>query len=181
VSSVGGFGWLEILPFQIMSGVGALVSSCKAAVSPKPARWIRIDKSVPWSFFDETWKRNSNISSVECLLYFSHSHFIKFKAWIGLRSNNYAELQALRLLLKCAKDQNIKNMQVFNNSSLVINWIKESGYLHNIHLKSMGDLFLEVAVSFEHITFTHVYRNLNQDADRVFQGRPRFRCKSHVF
>jgi len=30
--------------------------------------------------------------------------FIKFKAWIGLISNNYVELQALRLLLNCAKD-----------------------------------------------------------------------------
>jgi len=58
-------------------------------------------------------------------------------------------------------------MQVFNNSSLVINRIKEFGYLHNIHLRLMGDLLWEVVVSFEHINFTHVYRNLNQDAGKV--------------
>ena len=39
-------------------------------------------------------------------------------------SNNFAEFQALKLLLKCAKDWNLSSLQDFGDSSLVKNWIR---------------------------------------------------------
>ena len=36
-------------------------------------------------------------------------------------SNNFAEFQALKLLLKCAKDWNLSSLQDFGDSSLVKN------------------------------------------------------------
>lgn len=103
---------------------------------------------------------------VGCCL-FQISQFIHIKEGLGLGSNNFAEFQVLKLLLKCAKDWNISRLQVYGDSLLVINWRKRSGHLHNVNIRPLGNLLLEIAGSFEHISFAHVYRELNQDDDKL--------------
>lgn len=95
------------------------------------------------------------------------SHFISFKAGLDPGSNNFAEFQALKLLSKCAKARNLTSLQVSGDSFLVINWMKGTSHLHNVNLRPMGDLLLEITCSFEHVSFTHVFRKLNKDTDKL--------------
>lgn len=44
------------------------------------------------------------------------------------------------------------SLQVYGDSSVVINWMNGSGILHNIHLRPVGDLLLKLAGSFDHIS-----------------------------
>jgi ribonuclease HI len=89
------------------------------------------------------------------------------KEALGKGSNNFAELMALRLLLKAGVDKNIRHIQVYVDSNLVIKWMKGIGQLLNIHLKILADQLKDIANSFEMITFTHVLREHNQEADRL--------------
>jgi ribonuclease HI len=92
---------------------------------------------------------------------------VKFKAGLGPESNDYAEFQALKLLLKGALDRNVKHIQIFDDSSLVINWMNGSGQLHNVLFRPVGDLLQEVSTSFVRIYFTDVSRKLNEKADKL--------------
>lgn len=49
------------------------------------------------------------------------------KTGLGSRFNNFTELTASRLLLKCAVQKNVRKMQVYGDSSLVINCINVTG------------------------------------------------------
>jgi ribonuclease HI len=44
-------------------------------------------------------------------------------------SNNFAELMALRLLLKVAMEKNIRPIQVYGDSKLVIKWMNGTDQL----------------------------------------------------
>ena len=68
-------------------------------------------------------------------------------------SNNFAEFQALKLLLKCAKDWNLSSLQDFGDSSLVKNWIRGRSSAQ-CNLRPMSYLLLEVAGSFEHLFYS---------------------------
>jgi hypothetical protein len=60
--------------------------------------------------YDGALQSISYFNSAGGELFISNSHFIHFKAILGTGSNNFAEFQALKLLLKCAKDQNIQSL-----------------------------------------------------------------------
>jgi hypothetical protein len=47
----------------------------------------------------------------------------------------------------------------------------KDGFLCNVHLRPVGDLLLEVAGHLDHISFSHVFRELNQEADRLSKER----------
>lgn len=64
----------------------------------------------------------------------------------------------LRLSLKAATDKNINHFQVYGDSNLLIKWIKRSGQILNIHLKTLGDQINVIANLFEVISFTYVFR-----------------------
>jgi hypothetical protein len=62
-------------------------------------------------------------------------------------------------------DRNIKHLQVYGNSYIAINWMKGVNCLHNVQLRPVGELINEICTSFDFISFTHVYGELNQEAD----------------
>ena len=56
------------------------------------------------------------------MLYISDEHYFSFKASLGIGTNNYAELCALKLLFTLARENHISKIQIFGDSQLVINW-----------------------------------------------------------
>ena len=56
------------------------------------------------------------------MLFLSDVHFFSFKAGLGLGTNNFAELCALKLLLYMARRNSLDKIQIFGDSQLVINW-----------------------------------------------------------
>ena len=83
----------------------------------------QIDKESAWGYFDGSAVGVPQICGAGGILYLSYQHFFTFSAGLGLGTNNFAELLALKLLITLALKQGVQSLQVFGDSQLVINWI----------------------------------------------------------
>jgi len=87
--------------------------------------------------------------------------------YLGETTNNQAEYQALISALKKAKEIGGRELDVFLDSELVV---KQLNREYKVKNKDLAPLFLEVynlSLNFSKIKFTHVYREKNQEADRL--------------
>ncbi len=87
--------------------------------------------------------------------------------YLGIATNNQAEYQALIEALKKAKDLGAKEVDVFMDSELVV---KQLNREYKVKNKDLAPLFLQVynlSLSFSKISFTHVYREYNSEADKL--------------
>ena len=55
-----------------------------------------IDRTKPWGFFDGSAMGIPKVCGARGILFLKDDHFITFKASLGVGSNNYAELFALK-------------------------------------------------------------------------------------
>ena len=87
--------------------------------------------------------------------------------YLGVTTNNQAEYTALIEGLKKAKDLGAKEVSVFMDSELVVKQLKHEYKVKN---KDLAPLFLQVynlSLNFSNISFTHVYREHNSEADKL--------------
>ena len=87
--------------------------------------------------------------------------------YLGVTTNNQAEYTALIEDLKKAKDLGAKEVSVFMDSELVVKQLKHEYKVKN---KDLAPLFLQVynlSLNFSKISFTHVYREHNSEADKL--------------
>ena len=73
-------------------------------------------------FFDGSAVGDPKICGAVGMLFLSDVHFFSFKAGLGLGTNNFAKLCALKLLLYLARRNSLDKIQIFGVSQLVINW-----------------------------------------------------------
>ena len=66
-----------------------------------------IDKTFAWGFFDGSAARDPIFSGAGGMLFLSDVHFFSFKAGLGVGTNNFAELCALKLLLLLARRNSV--------------------------------------------------------------------------
>ena len=90
------------------------------------------------------------------VLYLTDDHYFFLTAGLGIGSNNFAELYALKLLLLFALERGCLSLQVFGDSMIVLNWIKELQRYHSIHLVPILVDALAIKHRFDSVTFTHV-------------------------
>lgn len=87
--------------------------------------------------------------------------------YLGITTNNQAEYTALIEGLKKAKDLGAKEVDVFMDSELVV---KQLNREYKVKNKDLAPLFLQVynlSLNFSKISFTHVYREYNSEADKL--------------
>ena len=84
---------------------------------------------------------------------------------LGEGSNNRVELLSLQLLLIFAAEKGCRTIQIFGDSLNVINWVKRIQTCSNLLLGNILLSIWEVMESFDLITFIHVYRENNCQAD----------------
>ena len=87
--------------------------------------------------------------------------------FIGNRTNNQSEYSALILGLKEALSRNIKQLQVYGDSLLVINQVTGQFKVNNILLKELHQEVIKLTKNFDYIAFNHVYRDKNKRADQL--------------
>ena len=133
----------------------------------RPVREELIDKTLPWGFFDGASQDRQLRCGGGGVLFKSVSHYFHFSAGLGMGSNNYAELMSLRLLLLFALEQGCLSLQVFGDSMLVIEWAKETVQCHVMILLPILEEVFRIKQQFNHISFTHVYRERNGVADQL--------------
>ena len=101
--------------------------------------------------------------AVRGVFYLKDTCYFNFSANVGPGTNNKAELLPLRALLKLDALKALISVQVFGNSSMGINRAP-----HDILLHSLAQHVKEVSSLFPHISFTHVFMELNKDIDSPF-------------
>jgi hypothetical protein len=143
--------------FRTVAQCLGLLSFYKIPSVNKPLRIVgepRIDKSFPWSFFDSAC--NDSLSGCGFILHLTDHNYFHFMENVGRGTNNFNEFMALFLLLKFAHRHRIDSLQVFGDSSLVINCLSGSVQLHNIVLRPLFDQLRDVSSLFTRL-ISHMY------------------------
>jgi ribonuclease HI len=85
--------------------------------------------------------------------------------YLGVTTNNQAEYTALKLALEeCLKYQ-VREVEVYMDSLLVVNQVKGIFKVKNRDLWPLHDAVKQMAQQFDHINFSHVPREFNKLAD----------------
>ena len=101
------------------------------------------------------------------MFFLSYVHYFSFKVGLGLGTNNFAELCALKLLLILARRHSLDKIQIFGDSQLVINWVAGKFRLLNIELAMILRDVNSIADCFDTVSFRHIYRERNSAADAL--------------
>ena len=86
---------------------------------------------------------------------------------LGEGTNNYAELLSLKLLLQFALEKGCRNLQIFGDSLIIINWVNKVQHCRTLSLFTLYEKVTRLWTSFDHISCYHVYREWNAVADRL--------------
>jgi len=130
-----------------------------------PHKPVTIQEGTPWAFFDGA--SQNDMARAGLCIYLNPEHSFKASVGLGLGTNNYAELSALRLLLCWLIRKNIFAIQIFGDSLNVINWVNGSSSCHNQILKPLLEEIMLLKSSFNRISICHTYRENNEEADQL--------------
>ena len=98
-----------------------------------------MNKNIPWAFFDGA---SQNLTcGGGATLYLNPNHYFKISMGLGFGTNNYVELMTLKLLLCFAIERNCKKLQVFGDSTVVINWINKT---QKCRISTLDTLYEEI-------------------------------------
>ena len=120
-----------------------------------------IDKSSCWRFFYGAFQGSNQLCGLGGIIYFSDNHYLTFKATIGWGTNNLTELFTLKPLLKKVSNSGIKELQVLDDSMLVVKWMQGSQLIYNINMMVLTMHLKEIVAAFEKFTVDHIYCELN--------------------
>lgn len=87
--------------------------------------------------------------------------------YLGIATNNLAEYKALISGLKLALDHNVTDLSCFLDSELVVKQLKGEYRVKHPDLKPLFAEVMELRGKFERLSFTHVPRSQNKEADRL--------------
>jgi len=91
----------------------------------------------------------------------------EISTYLGVATNNQAEYKALIAALKKAQELKAEELECYLDSELVVKQLKREYKVKN---QDLAPLFLEIhnlSLSFKKITYTHIRRELNKEADRL--------------
>ena len=126
---------------------------------------VIIQEGIPWAFFDGA-SQNDRAGAGLCI-YLNPEHSFKASVGLGMGTNNFAELSALRLLLCWFLKKNIFAIQVFGDSLNVINWVNGTSSCQNQILKNLLEEIMLLKTSFNSLSLCHIYRDNNKEANQL--------------
>jgi len=119
-------------------------------------------------YTDGASKGNPGPSGAGGIIYDSSGTIIaKISENLNTQTNNVAEYLALKLTLERAIELNLKCVEVFMDSKLVVEQIQGRWKIKNEHLKEIHTQIQSLLFNFEQISFTHIYRHFNKIADNL--------------
>lgn len=102
-----------------------------------------------------------------------------FGRYIGVATNNQAEYQALIAGLEEVKKMGTKTVQCFLDSELLVKQMRRE---YRIKDKNLQPLFIKVwnlATAFKNVTFNHIAREQNKEADAEVNRALDLRISGH--
>jgi ribonuclease HI len=119
-------------------------------------------------YFDGCSKGNPGLAGAGAVIYKNDDEIWTQSKFIGKNeTNNVAEYNGLIIGLEEAVHQNIKNLQVYGDSELVI---KQMNNLYKVKAEKLLPLFnkaKKLQTNFNSIQFQHIYRKDNARADHL--------------
>lgn len=92
---------------------------------------------------------------------------LEFSEFIGYSTNNQAEYKAVILALEEAKKLEAKEIDFYLDSELVVNQLNRKYKIKNEELSVLFVKIWNLSSSFDKITYTHIRREQNKEADRL--------------
>ena len=91
----------------------------------------------------------------------------KESKYLGITTNNQAEYQGVKDGLEACHDLGIREVHVYMDSMLVVNQMKGIFKVKNRDLWPIHQSTKDLLPNFSHVTFTHIPRELNRQADSM--------------
>jgi ribonuclease HI len=111
---------------------------------------------------------NPGPSGIGVVIYNENKELIEEHSdFLGVATNNQAEYKAVILALKKAQLLEAEELHFYLDSELVVKQLRGEYKVKN---QDLASLFLEIhnlAINFKKISYTHVRRELNKEADRL--------------
>ena len=117
--------------------------------------------------FDGASRGNPGPAGIGVVIFHNGKEIWASCQYIGTKTNNQSEYSALILGLKQALTRDIKCLQVYGDSQLIINQINGEYKVKNPGLQDLYKEVQDLQAHFESIVFTHVYREFNKRADQL--------------
>ena len=87
--------------------------------------------------------------------------------YIGIATNNQAEYTAIVLALDEALKLGAESLEFYLDSELAVKQLKREYKVRNKDLEKLFVMVYNKSQQFKRVTFTHVRREFNKDADRL--------------
>lgn len=117
--------------------------------------------------FDGASRGNPGPAGIGAVIFHHGKEIWASCQYIGTKTNNQSEYSALILGLKEALSRDIKCLQVYGDSQLVINQINGEYKVKNPVLQELYQEVQNLKAQFDNIIVTHVYREFNKRADQL--------------
>jgi len=124
-----------------------------------------VAENVHKLYFDGCSKNNPGDAGIGIVIYKNDEEIVAECDYIGIKTNNEAEYNALILGLELAIENGIKILAVYGDSLLVINQMTNKYSVKNESLIRLYLKATELTKQFDYISFQHVYRKDNKRAD----------------
>lgn len=127
---------------------------------------VVINKQTPWDYFNGA-SQNEVYGGGGAFLHMTENLSYKIQMDLGRRSNNYAEICALKLLLYFFREKNCTQLHIFGDSMLIINQINKVQFCHNVLLNSILTETQRILEELDNFSCRHVYKEQNVEVDQV--------------
>lgn len=121
-------------------------------------------------FTDGASRGNPGLASYGFVVYLGKKLLYEEGKYIGVTTNNVAEytsvLEALEYIKRKYKDRPLE-IEFFADSKLVVEQLSGRYKIKSMHLKVLIDQILKLGQELGKISFTHVPREQNKEADRL--------------
>jgi ribonuclease HI len=128
--------------------------------------WWR-SKNIATIFFDGASKGNPGKAGAGGVVYSPNGIKVQFSWGLGMKSNNQAELLGLTKACLIAREEGIKDIQVFGDSEIIIKNIITKTRFRNASLNKSLDRLNRVLIDFNSYKLYHVLRRSNREADQL--------------
>jgi len=131
------------------------------------AKIIKMETDNLTIYSDGGSRNNPGPAAIAAVLYADNDKVGEYGEFIGEATNNEAEYKALILALQKAKELKARNISCFVDSELVV---KHLNHQYRIKDEKIALLFIKIwnlMFDFEKVTFTHIPREKNKEADAL--------------
>jgi ribonuclease HI len=115
-------------------------------------------------FIDGASRGNPGLSGVGVVIYNQNKRIVTYREFIGSKTNNQAEYQALRRALQLG-NLIASRITILSDSNLLVNQRLKKFRIRNSELKNISREIDNLENSYEEVTYSYISRTLNKEAD----------------